>query len=169
MRQRMFSLFFHARRGETGAGWVLMNHISIIEKKHWKRKSDIKPLKPQTERVICFGGWRSVLHVCRWTLCHPALSLPTDTLSDTKTRALLSTQSCLSRYNSSSDYLASHCPPFLHKLASSSVQQQKQKADKEVNGSLCVLTARKWHHVLRADNRRGKRLWYQLLCLTLSS
>lgn len=152
MRQRMFSLFFHARRGETGAGWALMNHISIIEKKHWKRKSDIKP---QTEGVICFGGWRSVSHVCRWTLCHPALSLPTDTLSDTKTRVLLSTQSFLSRYNSSSVYLASHCPPFLHKLASSSVQQQKQKADEEVNGSLCVLTTRKWHHVWTIDEVKG--------------
>lgn len=41
MRQRMLSCSFTPDR-ETGACCELMNHISIINKKQWKRKSDIR-------------------------------------------------------------------------------------------------------------------------------
>lgn len=41
---------------ETGAWWELMNHISIIEKKHWKRKSDIRKHWNLRQRVICLGA-----------------------------------------------------------------------------------------------------------------
>lgn len=118
--------------GETGASWALMNHISIIEERHWKRKSDTKPLKPQTETGICLGADAACLPVnsvpsCapggrRHPLCHLDKSAAVTTLLRHGIIIPLST---------------------VHHAAHLSMANWmiclKQTADEEVNGSLCVL------------------------------
>lgn len=120
-RQKMFSLFFHAGQRDRGMLGTDESHQPHSEEILKKKVRHTQTLKPQTKSHL-FGVWRSIFAttdgVCWWTLCHPALSLPSDTLAGTKTRVLLSTQPLLlPLYNPPSVNLAWLCPPFLHNQA----------------------------------------------------
>lgn len=63
---------------ETGACWELMNHISRIQKKYWKRKSDIRKHWNLRLRVICLG---SDAAFCHYGWCLLVNSVPSCTLT----------------------------------------------------------------------------------------
>lgn len=113
------SLFFHVRHRDKGMLGTDESHQHHWEETLKKKLWHTQTLKPQTERVICSEA--DTAFPCCWTLCHPAQALPSDTLSGTKTRVLLSTQPYLAVNNSFSVNFTSNRPPFFHNLDTLSV------------------------------------------------
>lgn len=115
-----------------------------------------------------FGGWRSIFaavdNVCWWTLRHPALALPSDTLSGTKTRVLLSTQPCLHEDNSSSVNLAqtASLSSTTWTLLALKKVRQKQKADRQIGKSI-------WHYILTVDRVTGSHNINAVICSSITS